>query len=221
MKDLREKRKRNRELENKLFILDAAEKVFAKKGYTLATMDDIAGEVQFSKATLYRYFTSKRDIFMDIILNTFDEAHKNCIKIQEKKTPSEEKLRDLIKYILGYFNTKKNISRIFIMEQSAMKKLLKVDMIKHSWHSTAHPQVPQIFRKKLEETFNVMVMIVEEGIRSGEFREMDPKEVCYLLGALLRGFHFKGPIRETEYTLEESTDLIHGFMLHGIKKIRK
>jgi hypothetical protein len=65
------------------------------------------------------------------------------------------------------------------------------------------------------------VVIVEEGIRSGEFRNMDAKEACYVLGALLRGFHFKGPVREKDFTLDESTNLIHDFILHGIIKARK
>lgn len=221
MRDLREERKRHREQENKLFILNAAENVFARKGYALATMDDIAEAAQFSKATLYRYFNSKQEMFMEIILNTFDEAYQSCIKIQKKGMCSSEKLRELIHYILGYYQKKKNISRIFIMELSAMKKLLKVDVSKHGWHSNNNPPVPQVFRKKMEEIFTVMVRIVEEGIQSGEFRNMDPKEVCYVLGALLRGFHFKGPIREKEHTLNESTDLIHDFVLHGIIKAEK
>ncbi|MGB3860938.1 MAG: TetR/AcrR family transcriptional regulator [Candidatus Aminicenantaceae bacterium] len=221
MRDLRKERKRHRERENKQFILNAAENVFAKKGFALATMDDIAEAAQFSKATLYRYFKSKQEMFMEIIVNAFDEAYKNSVKIQEKDINSSEKLRELIHYILGYYQRKKNLSRIFIMEQSAMKKLLKIDVSKQGWHSNHHPQVPQVLRKKMEEIFNVMVTIVEEGIRSGEFREMNPKEVCYILGALLRGFHFKGPIHEKELPLNQSTDLIHDFVLHGIIKTRK
>jgi AcrR family transcriptional regulator len=216
MRDLRKERKHHREQENKQSILNAAENVFAKKGFALATMDDIAEAAQFSKATLYRYFKSKQEMFMEVILNTFDEAYKNSIKIQKKNGDSSEKLRELIQYILGYYQRKKNLSRIFIMEHSAMKKLLKFDVSKQGLHSNHHPQVPQVIRKKLEEIFNVMVTIVEEGIRSGEFRDIDPKEVCYILGALLRGFHFKGPLREKEFTLNESTNLIHNFVLHGI-----
>lgn len=220
MKDLRKERKRQREEENKQFILNAAENVFAKKGYASATMDDIAEAAQFSKATLYRYFNSKQEMFMEIILSTFDEVYKNSIKIKERDRDSSEKLRELIHYILGYYQRKKNLSRIFIMEHSAMKKLLKIDVSKQGWHSSSHPQIPQAFRKKIEEIFNVTVMIVEEGIRSGEFRDMDPNEACYLLGALLRGFHFKGHIHEKELSLNESTNLIHDFILHGIVRVR-
>jgi AcrR family transcriptional regulator len=220
MRDLRKERKRQREQENKQFILNAAENVFAKKGFSLATMDKIAEAAQFSKATLYRYFKSKQEIFMEVILNTFDEAYKNSVKIKEKDLDSSEKLRELIRYILGYYQRKKNLSRIFIMEHSAMKKMLKIDVRNQGWHSGHHPMVPQAIKKKVEEIFNVMVTIVEEGIRSGEFRDMNPKDVCYLLGALLRGFHFKGPLQEKELPLNKSTEMIHDFVLHGITKAR-
>ncbi|MGD9344617.1 MAG: TetR/AcrR family transcriptional regulator [Candidatus Aminicenantes bacterium] len=216
MKDLRQERKRQREQENKAFILDAAESVFAKKGYALATMDEIAEAAQFSKATLYRYFNSKREIFIEIILGAFDEVHKNFIKIKKKDMDSSQKLRGLIRYILGYYQKKKNLSRIFVMEQSAMKKMLKIDVSNQGWHSGHHPPVPQVFRKKMEGIFDVMLTIVEEGIAAGEFRSMDPKSVCFLLNALLRGFHFKGPLQQKEISLDESTEMIHDFVLRGI-----
>jgi AcrR family transcriptional regulator len=220
MRDLRKERKRHREQENRQFILNAAENVFATKGFSLATMDEIAAAAQFSKATLYRYYKSKQEIFMQVILNTFDEAYKNTIKIRDRDVDSGERLRELIRYILGYYQKKKNLSRIFIMEHSAMKKMLKIDVSDQGWHSGHHPQVPQTIKRKVERIFDVMVTIVEEGIQSGEFRDMNPKEVCYLLGALLRGFHFKGPLQEKELPLNKSTDMIHDFILHGIIKAR-
>jgi len=38
------------------------------------------------------------------------------------------------------------------------------------------------------------------------------------LGAMIRGFHFRGPLRDREFSLEESTELLHSFFLYGIKK---
>ena len=40
-------------------ILAAAERLFAEKGTEKTTMDDIAREAEYSKATLYVYFQSK------------------------------------------------------------------------------------------------------------------------------------------------------------------
>jgi len=51
-RDLRSERELHRREENKTYILNAAESVFAKKGFSFSTMDDIAEEAQFSKATI-------------------------------------------------------------------------------------------------------------------------------------------------------------------------
>lgn len=50
-------------------ILAAAERLFSEKGTEGTTMDDIAREAEYSKATLYVYFQSKEEIVSAILLN--------------------------------------------------------------------------------------------------------------------------------------------------------
>ena len=83
-KNLRKERELRRQAENRRFILLAAEKVFVQRGYRLTTVDDIADEAQFSKATLYRYFKSKSDILFEIILSSFEESYDGIRKIRTK-----------------------------------------------------------------------------------------------------------------------------------------
>lgn len=45
-------------------ILDAAARVFARKGYSRATTKEIAAEAGVSEGSIYNYFASKRDLFM-------------------------------------------------------------------------------------------------------------------------------------------------------------
>src|SRR5439155_19350968 len=45
-------------------ILDAAVKLFAKHGYTDADTQLLADELGVGKGTLYRYFPSKRELFL-------------------------------------------------------------------------------------------------------------------------------------------------------------
>src|SRR5512145_2567508 len=59
------RRQREKE-ERKAAILAAAEKVFVSKGVGLATMDDIAHEAELSKGTLYLYFDSKDELYLEI-----------------------------------------------------------------------------------------------------------------------------------------------------------
>jgi AcrR family transcriptional regulator len=219
--EIRIERQRHRIEENKRFILKAAEKVFAKKGYSLTKVDDIAEEAQFSKATLYRYFRSKSEIFFEIVISSFDDAHQKVKKIRKKKLSAEEKLRELIFYISSYYHKKKNLARILMMERSAMKKVFNLDSKDQLFPSSHHPKIPTILKSRMEDIFNIMCEIIHEGIESGEFRKVDVRDACFVLGAMIRGFHFRGPMRDKEYSVNESTNLLHSFFLEGIKKERK
>lgn len=48
----------------RLEILEAAEHVFARAGYWPATTEEVAKEVGLTQPALYRYFASKRDLFI-------------------------------------------------------------------------------------------------------------------------------------------------------------
>ncbi len=219
--DLRTERKRHRREENKKSILKIAERIFTQKGYSLTTMDEIAVEAQFSKATLYQYFKSKGELFFEIIYKFFEELLQKIEKVQKMNTNAEEKLKKAIYLISNYYHTKKNIARIFIMEKALMRRLLQPDS-KIQAPSTHHPPIPGRYRALLDESFNLLCEIIEEGVKNGEFRKVDVSQACFILGAMIRGFHFKGPVREKkEMSVQESTDLLLNYFLYGIKKERK
>lgn len=54
-------------------ILDVAEEVFSERGFDLASMSEITARVGGSKATLYNYFASKEELFLDV-MHRFAEA---------------------------------------------------------------------------------------------------------------------------------------------------
>jgi AcrR family transcriptional regulator len=65
--------RRNREkLKRRQEIADAAKKVFARKGFKGATMEDIAREAELSPGTLYLYVKSKDELFASLNLQFID-----------------------------------------------------------------------------------------------------------------------------------------------------
>jgi len=67
-------------------ILDAAIKVFAEKGFHEATLDEVAQEAEFSKGTLYLYFSNKEDLLSTIVsdsLEKWTEFYKSTITGKE------------------------------------------------------------------------------------------------------------------------------------------
>jgi AcrR family transcriptional regulator len=57
-------------------VLQAAVKVFCEKGYSAASVQDVADEVGVLKGSLYHYMDSKEDLLMRV----FDEAHAAAIE---------------------------------------------------------------------------------------------------------------------------------------------
>ena len=58
---------RERRLERtRALLLDAAEDVFAEKGFTPATLDDIARTAGYTKGAIYNHFATKEDLFLAV-----------------------------------------------------------------------------------------------------------------------------------------------------------
>src|SRR5687768_10788164 len=53
-------------------ILAAAEKLLAEKGYANATIENIAAEAGASKQTIYRWWSSKADLYIELYSSLAD-----------------------------------------------------------------------------------------------------------------------------------------------------
>ena len=213
----RQERARRRREENRFFILEAAERVFAGRGYTLATMDEIAGEAGFSKATLYKYFKSKKEIFLEIINRSLSEVEKKLRSFAVSDFTAEEKLRLYIRFVTEYYQKKENLIRIFFLEKHSLVRLFGVDPHKFALGVNRHPPIPQDFERVVSNINRIMEDILSEGVRSGEFRSVHIPTASFVLGALIRGFHIRGPVLGPEFSTEGSADVILNYYLKGIE----
>ena len=81
-------------------IINAAFRVFIKKGYQEATMDDIAKEVGVSKAALYQYLKNKKEILNEIVHSyhtMFREVLCTALEKQGSQSLAEEGSHALLK----------------------------------------------------------------------------------------------------------------------------
>ena len=78
-------------------ILDAAEKLFAGKGYMKTTINDILQEVGIAKGTFYYYFKSKEDV-MDAVAVRYIDVGTEAIRAitEDKKLTAMQKLTILL-----------------------------------------------------------------------------------------------------------------------------
>lgn len=218
-RDLRSEREQHRREENKTYILNAAESVFAKKGFSFATMDDVSEEAQFSKATIYHYFKSKKEIFFEIMLKSLDEMNVELKRIQERNTSACGKLKEIVRFTFDFFERKENIYRIFLMEREFMQKFFS--FMEEKQKQAASNQDLEYIKKyniKKKVLVDMLHQTLEEGMQSGEFRKMDVTDTATAFTSLVHGFYFTRFWREKKYDLEDCTNLIHSIFLGGIKK---
>lgn len=74
-------------------IIDAAQEVIFSKGYNQASMDEISKQAEFSKRTVYSYFSSKEEIYFEIMVrgyNLLNEQIQNMFNENPQKTALEK-----------------------------------------------------------------------------------------------------------------------------------
>lgn len=91
---IQERRQRERE-QRREAIIDAASKVFIKKGLNGATMEEIATQAELSKATLYLYFTNKEELFLAVLLIVTDKFNAVMASGQNPEASEGDNLMQL------------------------------------------------------------------------------------------------------------------------------
>lgn len=86
--------KREREqLERKDAIISKAEELFCKYGFEKVSMDTLAKECEFTKRTIYRYFTCKEDLFFAVALRGYNRFFDIIKSESQKGATGFEKIR--------------------------------------------------------------------------------------------------------------------------------
>ena len=99
-------------------IIDAALKVFSTKGYASTRMADIAREADMSYGLVYHYFENKEKLFDAIVENWWTGFYDELEMLKKSDMSTEEKLVEIIRYILKVYENKPNQISIFVTEVS-------------------------------------------------------------------------------------------------------
>jgi len=95
-------------------ILEAAEIMFAKKGYDKATMSEISGTANVAEGTLYDYFKNKEDLLHSVFQYRFGEHIDSLDELFEIKTPLR-KLKRFMRYHFSIYLNQPSFAKTFIL----------------------------------------------------------------------------------------------------------
>lgn len=166
MKDIRDQKanKRNQ-------IVEAAARVFARNGYSNAVVADIAVEANIGKGTVYAYFKSKEDLFFAV----FEWFQKKIeiaatVQISALGGGASDRLKALNDTLMGLWDEIKDVF-VLVME---------------FWAASSSTQMRQRFKAAFKQLYDdyrrIVSALIQEGIKSGEFRsDVKPEPVAAAL----------------------------------------
>lgn len=138
-------------------LLDAAVRVFARRGYHQARVGDIAEEAGVAHGLLYHYFASKEEVLETIFRDTWSDLLEAVREVEESGTPAREQLRQVAAILLRAWRRDPDLVRVLVREVT---------------------RSPEVGRRvgEIGDAFAAIERIVRQGQANGEFREeLDPR----------------------------------------------
>lgn len=198
-------RKLREKQERKLAILNQARELIAKKAFNDITMEDIASELELSRATLYLYFTNKNEIYITLLTNGFIElrnAYDQYLKNNPPKT-AFERLRAMGRVFFEFYSSDHSYFDLMFTKRDEMLGDIKPETLAE--HKTAG-------RTIIEPLMNA----IKIGIENGEFHDRPPEKVAWLLRAIIIGIAMG--FKEGKLSFPEDIILLEQLILPGLKK---
>ncbi len=169
-------------------ILNAARKRFAHYGFSKVTMDEIAGDVEMGKASLYYYFPTKEDLFKAVVVQEQSEFVNNIESLLRKQISAAEKLNEYVEQRLKYFRDLVNLGALSVHSVFDIKSMFK-----------------KLFEDFEAQELILLGKIIEEGKSNGEFSNDLSKDFVKIFLHILQGLRFRVVKLLNEHKADEDT----------------
>ncbi len=138
-------------------LLDAAVRVFARKGYHASRVGDIAEEAGVAHGLLYHYFKSKDDVLEAVFHENWSVLLARIASVEETDEPAADQLRHITAIVLRTWLHLPDVVRVVIREFGRSPEL--ADRI-----------------GELAQPIDAIARVIGRGIERGEFRrDIDPR----------------------------------------------
>jgi len=198
-------RRERERLTHRREILEAAERVFARKGYHGAAVEEIAQEAEFAVGTLYNFFKSKDDLYSQVVGKLADEfmgLFRRRVLGQEDPV---EAIGALIELRLTFFE-----------EHRAFARVVFGSMLGR--HMDPALALPEGYAAMYDQGIAALSAIFERGIKSGSFVESDPLFMTLSLHGVLNAFIAYWARREPPEPSAERVARLKEFFLGRIRR---
>ena len=184
-------------------ILEAALEVSHERGVHAARMEEVAARAQVSKGTLYRFFESKEDLFLEMIIDSYQMAQR-AREAAEAAAPSigpaevlHQRLASLAKVLDVVAPRARVHYQAFGVVADDAEASERLNEFLTDFHRARHDGYEELVRA---------------GQLEGVFRsDVDPSTVSHTIGSLLAGFIYRAsfdPVAASPEALQRCLEMI-------------
>ncbi|WP_437573092.1 TetR family transcriptional regulator [Sorangium sp. So ce887] len=157
-------------------ILDAALLVFSRKGYSAATLQDVAAEAGLTRGAVYWHFKGKVELYSALVGERFARASEVLAEALSPRYSPLESIERLLTRSLEYLE-----------EDPAYRAVLSITLFK----TELTPELEPGFQQKIASVrrlVDVVADLVRKGIAAGQIdRAIDPKAAALAAVSLVNG----------------------------------
>jgi TetR/AcrR family transcriptional regulator, fatty acid metabolism regulator protein len=152
---------RRRSDDKRARILQAAVKVFARRGYFASRVSDVARRAGVADGTIYLYFRNKEDILVSLFDEVMSEHLEGRGRDVEPGGDAPARLRAVAERHLGLLGRNRELAVVFQVELRQSTKFM--ERFTASW---------------LQDYFALIAEVIEQGQREGTLRADLPVKVA-------------------------------------------
>jgi AcrR family transcriptional regulator len=184
-------------------IIRAAADLFSEKDFHDATVEEVADLAGVGKGTVYLYFPSKENLFVEVIKNgvlqLVDEVEQGLRGIDD----TSDKIRRLIEIDLEFVKKHESFYRTFARGEVQIRSLLTED--------------PAMQFELLSHHLDLITEIIQEGVDKGRFRQIDTYWAAMALQGIILRFSLMYVVGSLKGDLIDTKDTIASLFLGGIE----
>jgi AcrR family transcriptional regulator len=149
-------------------IVLAASQMFAERAYVEVQMDELAKAAEVAKPTIYRYFNSKEDLFLEALDGTMSELVAEASRVADEDSPAPTVLGRMIGAAL----------KSFAQCTAAIRALDGSD-------AALGDRGRAMLRRRGRQIREEFARVVQRGVAGGDFRGLDAELTSRaILGAI-------------------------------------
>ena len=191
-------------VDKRRLILDAAVRVFARRGFHHCRVSDVADEAGVAYGLVYHYFDSKEEILNTLFLERWQVMLDEIASIDRERVPARDKLHRVAGFIIDSYRHDPELMKVIIVEVTR-----------------AANSFGRLHLKKIREAYDGIGQIVEHAREEGSFKSDIPSEFAamFFYGAmeqLLTGWIFQ-VLPQSEQEFERAKGMVVEAICGGLE----